>query len=187
MKLADKNKELKNVTEKKQIKVDDIDYLLANLASKESIIRINARASLVSIGHQSIEPLLTALSSKNQWVRWEAAKALSQIHDPSSVNGLVRALRDKMFDVRWLAAEGLIAIGRKSILPVLKALLDHSDSVWMREGAHHVIHDFCRGDMRHILQPVLEALEDLETSVKVPFIAQKTLDAIEENRDELEI
>jgi HEAT repeat protein len=179
MKTTGKNVEPGDNTKNKQTEVDDRDSLIANLASKESIVRIKARASLVSLGHQSVGPLLKALSSRNQWVRWEAAKALSQIHDPSSVNGLVRALRDKTFDVRWLAAEGLIAIGRKSIVPLLQALVDYSDSVWMREGAHHVLHELCRGDIKQVLQPVLAALEDIETPVEVPFIAKKALDRME--------
>jgi HEAT repeat protein len=178
MKTIGKNVEPEDSTEKKRIEVDDIDSLIADLASGESIVRIKARASLISRRQRSVEPLLTALSNKNQWVRWEAAKALSQIHDPSSVNGLVKALRDKMFDVRWLAAEGLIAIGRKSIVPLLQALVDYSDSVWMREGAHHVLHELCRGDIKQVLRPVLVALEDLETPVEVPFIAKKALDTI---------
>jgi len=78
-------------------------------------------------------------------VRWEAAKALSQIANPASIQALLEALSDKTFEVRWMAAEGLIRIGRKAVIPLLEALVEHSDSYWLREGIHHVLHDMNRG------------------------------------------
>lgn len=163
----------------KQIKTTEIKSLISDLDSKDSITRIKARAKLVSYGHQSVKPLLKALSSKNQWVRWEAAKALRQIHDPSSVNGLISALRDEMFDVRWLAAESLISIGRKSLIPLLKAIIKYPESVWIMEGAHHVLHDMEKGDLEQILHPVLKALENTNEAIEVPLVAESVLNVLQ--------
>ena len=130
-----------------------------------------------------MDPLVKALADPNQWVRWEAAKALGQIGDPAAAQALVTALEDKMFDVRWLAAEGLIAMGRGALVPLLQALMERSDSTWTREGAHHVLHDLTGGDIKEILLPVLAALEDVEPSVEVPFVAKAALDKLTKKKD----
>jgi HEAT repeat protein len=155
-----------------------IDSLIHDLADDDWVVRVRARCSLVSLGSEAVEPLSGALASPKQWVRWEAAKALCDIGNPAATNSLLKSLEDKMFDVRWLAAQGLITIGRKTIVPVLQALIEKPDSVWLREGAHHVLHDLARGRLKDVLQPVLTALEDVDASVEVPLVAKTALDAL---------
>ena len=81
-----------------------------------------------------------------------------------------------MFDVRWLAAEGLIHIGVDAIVPLLHALIERPESVWLREGAHHVLHDLASSDLRAVLMPVLKALEDVDATVVVPLAAETCLE-----------
>jgi HEAT repeat protein len=155
-----------------------IKSLIADLASKDGVVRVKARQQLVAHKKRSVAPLIRTLSNENDWVRWEAAKALSQIGNPASIQALLEALTDKKFEVRWLAAEGLIRVGRKAIFPLLEALVKHSDSYWLREGIHHVLHDINRGKIRKVLPPVLSALEGPEPSLEVPLAAQAALDAL---------
>lgn len=155
-----------------------IDSLIVQLASNDGLIRVQARRSLVAIGEQAVAPLVEALANRKNWVRWEAAKALCQIGDPAAAQALTKALEDRMFDVRWLAAEGLIAIGRDALVPLLRALSEHSDSLWLREGAHHVLHDLAAGELAEVVRPVLAALEDVEPSIEVPFAAETALAAL---------
>jgi HEAT repeat protein len=157
-----------------------VSALVTDLGSKDGLVRVRARNSLVAIGKQAVGPLVKALASKKEWIRWEAAKALGQIGDPTAAEALVKALEDEMFDVRWLAAEGLIALGRVALLPLLHALAECSDSEWLREGTHHVFHDLVRGnpDLRKILQPVLAALEDIEPSLEAPIAAEAALNKL---------
>jgi HEAT repeat protein len=155
-----------------------INSLISGLASKDGIVRVKARQQLVAYKKRSVAPLIRTLSNKNDWVRWEAAKALSQIGNPESIQALLEALTDKKFEVRWLAAEGLIRMGRKAIVPLLEALVKHSDSYWLREGIHHVLHDINRGKIRRVLWPVLVALEGPEPSLEVPLAAQVALDTL---------
>jgi HEAT repeat protein len=162
----------------RQAVTETVRSLVANLSSKDGQVRVRARKSLVAIGGPALKPLVEMLSSKRQRVRWEAAKALGQIGDPAAVQALVKALEDKMFDVRWLAAEGLISIGREALVPLLRALMEHPDSLWLREGVHHVLHDVDKEDFDEILQPVLAALEGFEPSVEVPYAAEKALKAL---------
>ena len=105
-----------------------IKSLIADLASKDGVVRVMARRQLVAYKKRSVAPLIKALSNKSDYVRWEAAKALSQIGSPESIQALLEALTDKKFEVRWLAAEGLIRIGRKAIVPLLAACPSNSFS-----------------------------------------------------------
>jgi HEAT repeat protein len=158
------------------------DKKIATLVSElncDQIIRCQkARRELVAIGREAVPSLVKALASKKKWVRWEAAKALSQIGDPAATAVLVKALEDKEFDIRWLSAEGLIKIGEEAIAPLLKALIDDSPSIWLQEGAHHVLHEVDRGNWDAILKPVMEALEGFQPSVDAPLAARMALEAI---------
>ena len=155
-----------------------ITSLIADLASKDGIIRVKARRQLVAYKARSVAPLIKTLSNENDWVRWEAAKALSQIANPASIQALLEALSDKTFEVRWLAAEGLAQIGRKAVVPLVETLVEHSDSLWLRESIHHVLHDMNRGRLSDILRPVLVALESNEPSLEVPLAARGALDGL---------
>ena len=52
----------------------------------------------------------------------------------------------------------------------------------MREGAHHVFHDLSRGSYKQMLKPILDALEGVEASLNVPFVAKSTLESLENVR-----
>jgi HEAT repeat protein len=156
-----------------------LDSLLAALGSYDGVARQRARQDLVAIGGPAVAPLIEALTDPNDDVRWEAAKALGQIGDPAAA-ALVSVLEDENSGIRWLAAEGLIALGREGLVPLLRALEQRSDSVWLREGAHHVLHDLARGDLEDVLSPVLAALDGIEPTMEVPWAARAALDALEE-------
>jgi len=171
-----------NVVEDEETESVTIVSLIADLTNDDGVIRVKARSALVSSGDEAVEPLIEALAAPNQWVRWEAAKALGQIGNSAATNALVKALEDRMFDVRWLAAQALINIGPEAIMPVLKALIERADSTWMKEGAHHVLHDLAQGELKEVLVPVLAALEDVDSSVGVPFAAKTALKSYKELR-----
>ncbi len=156
-----------------------IDSLIGDLASKDGLVRESARASLVAVGRPAVDPLIKLLADQHRQVRWEAAKALSQIADPKAAPALVRALEDEEFSVRWLAAKGLTALRSKGLPPLLRALIKRSDSPSLLQGAHHVLHDVMRrGVQKEVLQPLLAALEDFEPSLEVPPAARAALDAL---------
>jgi len=158
---------------------NDIESLVADFTCDDVIKCQIARRTLVNMGNKAVEPLVRELSNKKHWVRWEAAKALGQIGDKAAAEALVKALEDDEFDVRWLAAEALITIGRDSLEPLLKALTDHGDkSLFLRQGAHHVLHDMDRGGLNTILQPVMISVEDKTPSIAVLQIAKKALDSL---------
>ena len=94
---------------------------------------------------------------------------------------LVKALEDEEFAIRWLAATGLIGMNIRGLKPLLRALMGQDDSYLVREGAHHVIHDLAKGELRKYLAPVLAALEDVEPAVEVPGAALRALEMLEKD------
>jgi HEAT repeat protein len=156
-----------------------IKDLIAALSSLDDFTRVEARNALVAMGSQSIPFLAEALKGPDLLRKWEAAKALGEICDPRAVPALVEALDDEQFDVRWLAAEGLIEMNVKSLRPLFQALMEHADSVMLRQGAHHVLHDLAKGELRVYLAPVLIALESMEPGSQLPRAVSHALESLE--------
>ena len=152
---------------------------IANLRSEDGIVRHKARETLTLIGKQAVRQLIPLLKDPNDDVRWEAAKALAEIADPRAASELVATLEDHNFGVRWLAAEGLIALGQDALIPLLEALIKRSDSVWLREGAHHVLHDLSKGDLdlKDLVAPVIAGLEGVDPEIEVH---EPVLEALEQ-------
>ena len=121
-----------------------IRSLLDGLASRDPVVREKARESLVVVGKPAVPWLIPLLSHRKLQIRWEAAKTLCDIADPIAATSLVNALDDSEGDVRWLAAEGLAALGLDGLQPLLAALIERAQSSWFCEGAHHVCHTLAK-------------------------------------------
>jgi hypothetical protein len=78
-----------------------------------------------------------------------------------------------------MAAEGLIRAEQASLLPLLEALLDHSESIWLREGADHVLKVLARNEkLPPLAEPVLQALHGAASDIgtfRAAKIALETL------------
>lgn len=151
---------------------------IVQLGSANWATRRDARLSLVKCGVRAVDALIKALSDPDAHVRWEAAKALVEIADPASAPALVRTLADRNYGVRWLAAEGLTALGCYSLKPLLLELLQHSDRVWLREGAHHVFRMLLDQEDCSEIAPMLPALEQVGPELTVPVAARAALEAL---------
>ncbi len=157
-----------------------IEGLITALSSDNDSTRRDARRSLVVIGNPTVRSLTEALKLRNDNVRREAVKALSEIGGAEAAPALIRTLEDEEFDIRWLAAEGLIELGTKGLKGLLQALLDHGDPLLLLEGAHHVMHYMAKGGLRKYLGPVLASLEGVEPAVKAPVAAFHALEMLKE-------
>jgi hypothetical protein len=161
---------------------DTIASSIAALASTDGVERQAAREKLEEIGRPAVPSLLRSLESSSARARWEAAKALGQIADPSAAPALVNTLEDEKAAVRWLAATALINLGRDALAPLLIGLEGHSDSIWFRDGAHHVLSSLVKDGVADEALPVLEALENLEPCIEAPIAAYHALDDLRERR-----
>lgn len=170
-----------------------VDGLIQQLGDRDGVTRERARRSLVSLGGSGVEPLLQALKSKKSRVRFEAAMCLRDIADRRAIDGLVEALSDRTFEIRWVAAEALINVGRPVVSFVLHALMEHADSTWLRDGCRHVLTHFAGldlraayhiehhpawvdFDLRDVLSPVVKALEQPGSASRVPVVAVRALE-----------
>ena len=138
-----------------------ITTLMDMLASKDGVIRQNAREALVALGRPAVPSLTQALlNSSMDQVRWEAAKALGSISDTGAIPSLVKALEDSSHDVAWLAADALIPYKTAAWPALLEALIkSESDSVGLRKGAHHVLVNQKEEGFNDLLTTLLKALE----------------------------
>lgn len=158
----------------------EVRALIAALHSDDGTVRRSAREALVAIGNPAVRSLIETLRDVNEHLRWEAAKALGEIRDKTAAAALVVALEDESSGIRWLAAEGLIALGQPTLPQLLPALVRRADSIWLREGALHVLHLLAHQGLADETRPVVAALEGPEPTVAVPFAAGDAIEQLAE-------
>ncbi|MBE0642905.1 MAG: HEAT repeat domain-containing protein [Bacteroidetes bacterium] len=139
---------------------ESIPELIKNLASREGLKRQAARFALADMGEPVVDFLAELVEHPKHIYRWECLKTLVQIADPNSVELFLLALEDEDFDVRWLAAEGLIKLGPSSAVPMLEYLMANMTSDAVRDGARHVLKA-----LRHKLKAKKE-LDELLTTLQ---------------------
>ena len=131
------------ITEERYSEKNEVRQLIKNLDSKNGRERLKSRQQLVSKGKSVLEPLIEQLDNPSYRVQWEAMKTLEEIGDPGTIPVFIQALEDDESEIRWLAAEGLIGTGFNCVVPLLKTLLEKSESnsIFTYAGAHHIFYD----------------------------------------------
>jgi HEAT repeat protein len=110
---------------------------------------------------KSIVPILhEILCSENGHTRLEALKVVKFIADRRSIPVLIYLLDDSETGIRWVAAEGLVNIGRSSIIPLLRSIRDRKNPAYLYKGAHHVLNSLLYADEKEKLQPLLNSLDN---------------------------
>jgi HEAT repeat protein len=141
--------------------------------------KINARNSLVKMGKTIVPQMHILVKSENGLIRMEAAKIVELIADRRSISVLISLLNDKEFEIRWIAAEGLIKIGRRSLLPLLKAVRDGESSFFLNKGAHHILLSLLNEKEKGKLRPLIQSLDDYrELGETAPVEASKAIRTI---------
>jgi hypothetical protein len=59
----------------------------------------------------------------------------------------------------------------------------NSDSIWFREGAHHILRSLARDGVAAEAIPVLEALENIEPCITAPVAAYHVLSDLRGQRE----
>lgn len=141
-----------------------IHQLLELLVSSDGMERRKAREELVDIGEDVVELLIELEKNPKHLHRWEALKTLCDIGSEESIHVFIKALEDDESDIRWLAAEGLINLEKKSIKPLLHAIEREPDSSFLLSGAHHVFYDLKKAGALPPEFPINTVLEALKSS-----------------------
>jgi HEAT repeat protein len=134
--------------------------MMESIDSKDYRKKVNARGALIKMGKTILPHMYQLMETENDLLRMEAAKIIELIADKSSIPVLINYLEDKQFEVRWMAAEGLIRIGRMSLLPVLKSIRDGKSSFIHNKGAHHVLLGLLNGKEKENLLSLFHSLDD---------------------------
>ena len=163
-----------------------VSDLINGLGSEDPLARHQARLALVNLGDVSVPVLLNVLESENARERREAVHALGDLHNPKVASALSSMLMDEDFSVRWAAMESLTDQGRGALRPMLKVFTKHFDSLWMREGVHHVLHVF--KDYHQLHDPEIELFDLLDKQTipglenswngKAAWAAERALEAL---------
>jgi HEAT repeat protein len=165
---------IENNTNSKSI----VGGLIKSLSSNNSVERKRAREILVNIGKPAMGYLEKLSTSRIFLERREAVKTAAQINDPSGIHLLVKALDDPHFEIRWIAAEGLIDLGKVSLMPLLLMLMDKYESVFFRQGAHHVLSGLKIRGYYTDSNRLLSLLQDINGESYIPVAVKKELDRI---------
>ncbi len=104
---------------------------------------------------------LTTLNNthRSDFDREWAIHKLSRSPTPQNTRRLVAALEDNEFGVRWAAAVALAELGQPALRPLLEALVTHPESVWLRQGAYHVLHYIADSAISRQTLPLRRALK----------------------------
>jgi len=139
----------------------------------------DATGELVLKGKAIIPKLHKLVLSKNDSLRKEVAKIIQLIGDRRSIPFLINLLDDPVSDIRWIAAEGLIKIGRRSIVPLLKSVRDKEKPAFLAKGAHHVLMSLLNDNEKKQLEQLLASLDNyLGLRETAPVLASKALKTV---------
>ena len=168
-----------NVSAKKREETQ-IKSLIIQLNNRNGLVRTKARESLKLFGHKAVDFLSELLINKKKIIRWEAVKTLLEIRDPHSGSLFLLALKDEDPDVRWLAAEGLISLGKTGVITILEGLISNIDSFYVRKGAHHVLKEYSKHYSSRKLNKLLITLKKSDSEFYSPIAALKFLRELRE-------
>ncbi len=173
--------------------IDDFPYnniqeLIHQIKYANNNVRIQVRAILSCIGRPAIPELVNALENAEPLLRWNIIKILETIRDPSAVPALVGQLKIENADVRWAAANALIGMRREAIPALLETLTHDYASLPLRQSIHHVFHVFKdRGLLNEAELKVYNALDNIEPTVIVPWVAKNALEYLKTHKNQAAI
>jgi hypothetical protein len=159
----ERNEHAENDKKYNDIPVTLVKLIKASLDTKNVSKKLTARRSIVRMGKTVLPQLNKLLKSEDIKIRHEAAKIIELIANRTSIPVLINLLEDIDFDIRWIAAEGLIKIGRRSIRPLLKSVRDGKNSIFLNEGAHHVLVSLLNENEKRNEKSLLLSLENYHT------------------------
>ena len=103
--------------------------------------------------------------------RQNALKLLVDLAAPEAVDTFVEHLEDPASACRWLAAEGLVALGATGLERTLDLLREYPKTDWLLRGIHHVLSGLEKKGFAQIASPVLHAYQAKAPEIELPAAA----------------
>jgi hypothetical protein len=154
-----------------------VPLFIRALAGDQPLPTRDARNALVALGGLAVPYLLAATDHRDRNIRLGAFKVLAKTATPDCAPVLIDALQDPDGGIRWLAAEATVHAGPEVLSTLLLAVMRHSNSAWMQDGARHIL-----GRLREhpgypaaLLTPVAMSLNGSSPSVSLMTAASEAM------------
>lgn len=152
------------------------ERIVALLEADTYEVHASARKDLVKNGDKILPVMYKLMKSEHEQIRKESAKIVELIAHESSIPYVVKMLDDRESEIRWIAAEALIRIGRPSIRAVLQELTDNASSYYLRQSAHHVLAKLLKKTDSSELKQLVHVLnKGMEIPERIPIDATNAL------------
>jgi hypothetical protein len=119
--------------------LNHVSKVVRDISGKTMLKRKAARRRLMILAEEDPQIVIQFLESDNQKLRWEALKVLANLQNKYFIPVFIKHLHDSFSDMRWMASEGLIIIGRESLLPVIRCILENNVSLIFRDNVYLII------------------------------------------------
>jgi HEAT repeat protein len=139
-----------------------VDALLLELGSGDEERQLKAKEELVKIGHPTVGPMVDLLRHQSWEMRVWGAEVLAEVPSPFSVEGLVRALKDKRAEVRSAAAYAFLNNPNPRAVDPLITLLQDPDAGVRANAAESL----GKTQNHRGLDPLLKAAKDKDARVR---------------------
>ncbi len=155
---------------------EEVKVILQGLMSEGVHQRRESREELAAMGPAVLPQIFKMLDLDSPQLRWEAAQTLKIMASVEAIPKLLELLADGDDDIRWIAAEGLIGIGRDALIPLLELVIDHNANPEIRDGAHHILAQLLTKAERYENKKLMYALINYRrTGESAPRLAAKLI------------
>ncbi len=161
---------------------DSIVTNIRKLGAEDAQERTRAREALESIGRPATWHLIQAAVPRGKRTRREALKGLVNLADPAATDLFVELLEDEDSDCRWLAAEGLAALGEAGLQRALEILIAFPRTDHLLRSLHHVLSSLKKAGYEEVAAPVLRAFRGEVPETRLPTAAHAALNALRRAR-----
>ena len=156
--------------------MEEIRQLIGKFSCLEPDECDEIRSILIGVGAPALGLLEEAFTRSEGDAKIQIAKTLGGMGSQEAVQFLINKMESDDFDERYAAIQGLPLAGKKAINPLLHALVEHSDIIAFRNGAHTVLHNISATGSYKFLKPVLMALEGPQSDITTPVAAHNVLE-----------
>ena len=138
-----------------------VDFIPGLLDKKDYKKRVAARKNLIGLGKDILPYMYKLLNSKDYMLKNEAGKIIELLPDKRSIPIFLNLIsNDDDSGMRWIASEGLVKIGRDSIVPLLKAMVKCNSTYYIEQSAHHVFSALFTPDEKEELKNLMLSLHN---------------------------
>jgi len=131
------------------------------------------------LGQDAIPALAALGATTDHERRWAAYQAIKKIGGEGAIKPLVDALRSDDLSVRWIASDGLTAIGEPAARELLRALAISKPTINFHRAARRVLRHLELAGHEPASQRLLTSLEHGTAAVLSPSLAQELLRELE--------